>query len=97
MPQADFRVCRPQFAASDPMETTKMKTEKDTTTPGLAMRPRDAAKALGVSERLLWDWTHHGDIPHLKIGRTILYPVDAVRTWLENKAEAAKGVVDDAR
>jgi excisionase family DNA binding protein len=57
----------------------------------IALRPRDAAKALGISERLLWDWTHHGDIPHVRMGRTILYPVDAVQTWLRNQAATAKG------
>jgi len=63
----------------------------DPATLALALRPRDAAKALGVSERLLWDWTHHGDIPHVRIGRTILYPVDGLRGWLNRQSEPAKG------
>lgn len=74
-----------------------MIAENDTIKPSLALRPREAAKALGVSERLLWDWTHHGDIPHLRIGRTILYPVDALRGWLARRAEPAKGGNDDPR
>jgi excisionase family DNA binding protein len=68
-----------------------MTPEHASTGPHLSLRPREAAKALGVSERLLWDWTHHGDIPHVRIGRTILYPVDALREWLNRQAEAAKG------
>jgi len=68
-----------------------MLEQNDATKPALALRPREAAKALGVSERLLWDWTHHGDVPHVRIGRTILYPVDALRDWLKRQAELAKG------
>ncbi len=54
----------------------------------LALRPKDAAKALGIGERLLWSLTNRGEIPHVKIGRATLYPVDQVRAWL---AEQAKG------
>ncbi len=57
-------------------------------TPCLALRPRDAAKAMGVSERTLWDWTRRGDVPHLRRNKTILYPVDALRQWLDEQAKA---------
>ena len=33
--------------------------------PCLAMRPREAARALGVCERTLWAWTQRGDVPHV--------------------------------
>jgi len=57
----------------------------------LALRPREAAKALGISERLLWEWTRNGTVPHVKVGRTVLYPVDALRDWLGCQAEQVKG------
>jgi len=41
-------------------------------TPCLAMRPREAAKALGISERLLWEWTGRGVVPHVRLGKAIL-------------------------
>jgi len=53
-----------------------------TATPSLALRPREAARALGVSERTLWSWTQAGTIPHLKRGRAVLYPVAALEQWL---------------
>ncbi len=56
--------------------------------PCLALRPREAAKALGVSERTLWDWTQRGDVPHVRRGKTILYPVDVLRRWLDEQAKA---------
>jgi excisionase family DNA binding protein len=57
----------------------------------LSMRPREAAKALGVSERTLWAWTHNGEIPHVRMGKAILYPVDALRRWLEARANKQEG------
>jgi excisionase family DNA binding protein len=57
----------------------------------LALRPREAAKALGVSERTLWAWTKEGDVPHAKIGGTLLYPVAELREWLSRKVAAAGG------
>jgi excisionase family DNA binding protein len=72
-------------------QTNTEQIDRQLPAPPLALRPRDAAKALGVSERLLWDWTHHGDVPHVRIGRTILYPVEALRCWLSRHAEATKG------
>ena len=58
-----------------------------TAAPGmLALRPRDAAKAIGVSARTLWTLTKKGEIPHFRIGRSLLYPVDALRAWLRERA-----------
>jgi excisionase family DNA binding protein len=55
-------------------------------TPCLAMRPREAAKALGISERLLWEWTSWGLVPHIRLGKAVLYPVDSLREWLQREA-----------
>ena len=59
--------------------------------PRLALRPKEAAKALGLGERKLWEITadRTSGIPHVKFGRAILYPVDELRTWLADRA--AKG------
>jgi len=50
--------------------------------PSLALRPREAATAIGVSARTLWAWTRSGDVPHIRRGGVTLYPVDAMRDWL---------------
>jgi hypothetical protein len=52
----------------------------------LALRPRDAARALGISERLLWDWTRTEGVPHVRIGNVVLYPVEVLKNWLATKA-----------
>lgn len=58
----------------------------------LAFRPREAARALGLSERTLWSLTKKGSIPHVRVGRAILYSVDGLRDWLtqKNQIEGAK-------
>ena len=53
----------------------------------LALRPRDAAVALGIGTRKLWSLTNAGQIPHLRIGRTIVYPVEQLRDWLAGQAK----------
>ena len=57
--------------------------------PRLALRPKDAAKALGIGKRLLWSMTNQGLIPHVRVGKAILYPVAALEQWLAE--QAAKG------
>jgi len=64
------------------IESEKVSTALKPHTPCLALRCREAAQALGISERLLWEWTNRGSIPHVRLGKAILYPVDALRDWL---------------
>jgi len=64
-------------------------------TPPLALRPREAAKALGISPRLLWGLTApRGPIPCLRIGhgkrQTVLYSVDSLKAWLTQQMQASK-------
>jgi hypothetical protein len=69
-----------------------MKTDPDipTNTPApLALRPRDAARALGIGQRMLWEHTHpRGPIPCIRVGTCCLYPVDELRAWLARQARA---------
>jgi len=54
----------------------------------LALRPRDAARALGISERCLWSLTQRGEVPHVKIGgRLVLYPRASLIDWLDRMAK----------
>lgn len=61
----------------------------------LALRPRDAARVLGVSPRTLWEWTHAGLIPCARIGtgkrKTVLYSVADLQAWLTRQAGPSKG------
>ena len=66
----------------------------------LAFRPRDAAKALGISERLLWQLTKDGVIPCVRVGggkrQTVLYPRADLQAWLSRQA-ARNGGENDPR
>jgi len=65
----------------------------------LALRPREAAKALGISPRLLWQLTHDGHIPAVRVGngkrRMVLYPLAELQAWLTRQAGTPKGANND--
>jgi hypothetical protein len=67
----------------------------------LALRPPEAAKALGISARTLWELTApRGPIPCVRIGngkrKTVLYAVDQLQAWLREQATTAEGGGHDA-
>ena len=85
------------FATPDLLEQVTMATQ---TVESLALRPAQAAKALGISARTLWGLTSpRGPIPCLRIGngkrKSILYPVAELQAWLSRQADTGKGG-DDA-
>ena len=53
----------------------------------LALRPAEAALALGIGEGLLWSKTNAGEIPHVRIGRTVLYPIPLLESFLVAEAQ----------
>ena len=67
----------------------------------LALRPRDASKALDLSPRTLWQLTKDGKIPCVRIGTgkrgIVLYPVSVLQAWLDEQAQTTKGEADDNR
>lgn len=56
----------------------------------LALRPKEAAAALGIGERMLWSLTNRGEIPHVKLGRATLYPVADLERWLSERAGSGR-------
>jgi putative molybdopterin biosynthesis protein len=59
--------------------------------PTLALSVRDAARALSLGERKLWEMTNRGEIPHVRCGKRILYPLAALEAWLAEQARKAVG------
>jgi len=56
----------------------------------LLLTPREAAEALGISERMLWQLNHSGEIPCLRIpgrgkARSIRYSVEDLKRWIEHR------------
>jgi excisionase family DNA binding protein len=55
------------------------------TRPRLLLRPREAAQALSISERSLWALTNAGDIPAVRINRSVRYDPQDLLRWIESK------------
>ena len=55
--------------------------------PRLALRPREAAIALGMSEKALWSATslRGGPIPALKHGSRVLYWTHQLQEWADRE------------
>ena len=49
------------------------------------MSVESAAVYLGISPRNLWGLTREKSIPHLKIGRRVLYAPEELRAWAYKK------------
>lgn len=56
----------------------------------LALRPREAARALGIGVRLLWSLTNSGQIPSIRIGRCRVYSVAALADWLRDNTQGSQ-------
>ena len=60
----------------------------------LALRPAEAAQALGIGERTLRQILP--ELPHVRVGGAVLLPVEGLRAWLRERAEAEQGRVEKA-
>ncbi len=60
----------------------------------LALTIREAAAAVGVSERLLRGLLP--EVPHLRLGGRVVVPIEPFREWLRDRAQQEKGAVDQA-
>jgi excisionase family DNA binding protein len=59
--------------------------ERDTLASTLALRPREAAAAIGVSQSTLDRLTKAGEIPVVKLGRVRLYELVALSDFLKSR------------
>lgn len=53
----------------------------------LTYRKREAAAALGISERTLHDLLAAGEIPSFKLNRAVLIPVEGIRAYIQRQTE----------
>jgi excisionase family DNA binding protein len=53
--------------------------------PQLLLTPKQAALALQLSERTLWELTRRGEIPRLKIGASVRYDVRDLAAFVDAK------------
>ena len=57
----------------------------------LALRPKEAAEALGISERKLREMLP--ELPHVRLDGVVMLPVKALDSWLAERATAEQGRV----
>lgn len=63
----------------------------------LALRPKEAAKALGIGQRLLWQMSQpRGPIPCVRVGCCVLYPRAMLEAWLTAQASNGGGATREA-
>lgn len=53
----------------------------------LLLTPQEAAEALAISARKLWGMTASGEIPHVKLGRCVRYPVNELQRWIDTQTK----------
>lgn len=54
----------------------------------LLLTAREAAQVLCISPRKLWGLTTSGDIPCVRIGRSVRYVTDDLRIWVNQRKGA---------
>ena len=59
----------------------------------LALRPAEAARALGLSERAFRALLHK--LPHVRVGGAVLIPIDSLRAWLAQQAKARESRLEE--
>lgn len=57
----------------------------------LALRPLQAAEALGVSVKTLERLTKAGELDSVSIGRCRVYEIETLKAYLQSRRESAKG------
>lgn len=55
------------------------------------LKPEQAAEFLNVSPRTLWRLTASGDVPVVRLGRTVRYRRQSLSKWIESQETHAKG------
>jgi excisionase family DNA binding protein len=61
-----------------------LERDGETQTP-LLLSLKQAAQALSLSERTVWTMVQTGDLPHLRVGRRLLFSRAALEAWIEKQ------------
>ena len=56
----------------------------------IALRPKEAADALGISDRTLRTWMRDEELPFLKVAGVVLIPREELKRWLRERIEREK-------
>ncbi len=70
--------------------TSRMTIDQTTTYPRLLLSARDAAKALSIGTRKLWELTNCKAIPCVRIGKRVLYDPADLREFIDSLKEVRR-------
>jgi len=56
----------------------------------MLLSPRQAAKALSICEKSLYTLTKSGQLPAVKIGRSVRYAVEDLRAFIERTKKSSQ-------
>lgn len=59
--------------------------------PNLLLTSEQAALALAISPRKLWELKAGGHVPFVNIGRLVRYPVKGLREWIAAQQQGGEG------
>ncbi len=54
----------------------------------LLLRPDEAAEVLGVGRSKIYALLASGEVPAVRVGRSVRVPVEALRRWVDRQARA---------
>ena len=57
----------------------------------LLLRPEDAARELGIGRSKTYELLRRGEIPSIRIGRSVRVPAEKLRQWINEQAEVVDG------
>lgn len=60
----------------------------------LLLRPAEAAEALAISPRKLWELTNRREISSVRIGRSVRYDFADLKTWVDARKTSKEVTVD---
>ena len=53
----------------------------------LLLRPEEAARELGIGRSKTYELLKRGEIPSIRIGRSVRVPAEKLRQWINEQAE----------
>jgi excisionase family DNA binding protein len=53
----------------------------------LLLSPRQAARALSVCEKTVYNLTKRGELPVVRVGRAVRYSLEDLRAWITKNSE----------
>ncbi len=56
----------------------------------LLYTPEETRIALGISARKLWSMTASGELPHIRLGRCVRYPIDGLQRLIDEKTKGGQ-------